>query len=211
MELYGTDDDDRGRASSAQHHHISELEESLENVRTLLTEANRYLGVTTRNYETAVKKRQEAESDAQRYSGKLRKQEPILEKQKEGIRALQDDVDHLRDKYDEVRNRFRDQEKELSTQLDTILDREGTIQDLRLHTDRLEADLIEAEEATSRAKEERERLHLRFNEFAVSSQATQRARMALERLRTEDLARAEEITKIRSEATTSVLTIENLR
>ena len=35
--------------------------------------------------------------------------------------------------------------------------------------------------------------------------------MALEQLRTEDLARAEEITKIRSEAATSVLTIENLR
>ena len=63
-ELYGTDDDDRGHTASAQHHHISELEESLENVRTLLTEANRDLGVTTRNYETAVKKRQDAESDA---------------------------------------------------------------------------------------------------------------------------------------------------
>jgi hypothetical protein len=45
-----------GRASSAQHHHITELEESLENVRILLTEANRDLGVTTKNYETAVKK-----------------------------------------------------------------------------------------------------------------------------------------------------------
>ncbi len=81
-ELYGTDDGDRGRASSAQHHHITELEESLENVRILLTEANRDLAVTTKNYETAVKKRQEAESDTQRYSSKLRKQESILEKQK---------------------------------------------------------------------------------------------------------------------------------
>jgi len=88
-----------------------------------------------------VKKRQEAESDAQRYSSKLRKQESILEKQKEDIRALQDDVDRLRDKY----------EKELSTQQDTILDREGTIQDLRLHTDRLKADLVEAEEAKRRS------------------------------------------------------------
>ena len=35
--------------------------------------------------------------------------------------------------------------------------------------------------------------------------------MALERLRAEDIARAEEITRIRSEAATSVLTIENLR
>jgi len=52
-----------------------------------------------------------------------RKQESILEKQKEDMRALQDDVDRLRDKYDEGKDRSRDQEKELSTQHNTILDR----------------------------------------------------------------------------------------
>jgi len=42
-----------------------------------------------------------------------------------------------------------------------------------LHTDRLKADLNEAEEAATRVKEERERLHLRFNELTVSNQAAQ--------------------------------------
>jgi len=67
----------------------------------------------------------------------------------------------------------------------------------------------------TRVKEERERLWLRFNDLVVSSQATQwaadDARVAMERLLAEDIARAEEITRIRSEAATSVLTIEDLR
>ena len=72
------------------------------------------------------------------------------------------------------------------------MERESTIQDLRLHTDRLKADLNEAEEAATRVKEERERLQLRFNELTVSHQAAQRAadeaKSALERLRAEDIA-----------------------
>ena len=95
------------------------------------------------------------------------------------------------------------------------MEREGTIQNLRLHTDRLKADLNEAEKAATRVKEERERLQIRFNELTVSNQAAQRAadeaKSALERLRAEDLARADEIARIRSDAATSVLTIKNLR
>jgi chromosome segregation ATPase len=145
----------------------------------------------------------------------LRKQESILDKQKEDVRVLQEDVDRLRDKYDDAKNRSRDHETDLSTLQETIMDRDGTIQDLRLHTDRLKADLHEAKEATSRVKVERERLQLRFNELIVSNQAAQRiaddARVTMERLRAEDVARADEIAKMQSDAATSVLTIENLR
>jgi hypothetical protein len=84
-----------------------------------------------------------------------------------------------------------------------------------LHIDRLKADLIEAEEATTRVKEERERLQLRLNELTLSNQAAQRAadeaKSALERLRAEGIARTDEIARIRSDAATSALTIENLR
>ena len=95
------------------------------------------------------------------------------------------------------------------------MERDGTSQDLQLHTDRLNADLNEAEEAATRVKEERERLQLRFNELTVSNQVAQRAadeaKSAWERLRAEDIARADEIARTRSDAATSVLTIENLR
>jgi hypothetical protein len=66
----------REGASFAQDQHITELEE-------------RDQAATTKNYEIAVKKRQEADSDAQRYSWKLRKKE---------------DVDRLRNKYDDAKN-----------------------------------------------------------------------------------------------------------
>ena len=150
----------------------------------------------------------------QRYSNKLRRQESTLERQEEEIRVLQEDVDRLRKKYDNDKDRSRDHENDLSTQHDTIVEREGTIQNLRLHTDRLKADLNEAEEAATRVTEERERLRIRFNKLTVSNQAAQRAadeaKSALERLRAEDIARADEIARIRSDAATSALTIENL-
>jgi len=201
-ELYG-DDYERSRNSSTQSQRITELEESLENVRVLLSEANRDLEDTTKNYDITTKKRQDADSDLLRYSNKLRRQESTLEKQKEEIRVLQEDVNRLRDKYDDAKDRSRDHKNDLSTQHDTIVEREGTIQDLRLHTDRLKTDRNEAEEAATRVKEE------------VANQAAQRAadeaKSALGRLRAEDIARADEIARIRSDAATSVLTIENLR
>jgi hypothetical protein len=77
------------------------------------------------------------------------------------------------------------------------------MQDLRLHTGRLKVDLNEAEEATFKTKEERERLQFRFNELTVTNQMTQRiaddARNEVEILRAEDIARAEEIAKMRSD------------
>jgi hypothetical protein len=56
-ELY-EDDYKRSRNSSAQGQRITELEECLENVRVLLSEANRDLEDTTKNNDIAVKKRQ---------------------------------------------------------------------------------------------------------------------------------------------------------
>jgi hypothetical protein len=123
-ELYG-DDYERSRNSSVQGQRITELEGSLANVRV-----SRDLEDTTKNCDIAVKKRQDADSDLLRYSNKLRRQESTLEKQKEEIRVLQEDVDRLRDKYDDAQDRSRDHENDLSTQRDTIVEREGTIQDL---------------------------------------------------------------------------------
>jgi hypothetical protein len=75
--------------------------------------------------------------------------------------------------------------------------------------------ILEAEEATSKTKEEHERLQLRFNELTVMNQMVQRvadeARNEVERLCAEDIAQAEEIARMRSDAATSLLTIENLR
>ena len=120
-ELYG-DDYERSHNSSAQGQRITELEASLENVRVLLSEVNRDLEDTTKNYDIAVKKRQDADSDVQRYSNKLRRQESTLEKQKEEIRVLQEDVDRLREKYDDAKDRSRDHENDPSVALTEVHD-----------------------------------------------------------------------------------------
>ena len=65
-ELYG-DDYERRHNSSAQGQRITELEASLENVRVLLSEVNRDLEDTTKNYDIAVKKCQDADSDVSSY------------------------------------------------------------------------------------------------------------------------------------------------